>query len=433
MKVNMESNGACRRILKVEVASTEVDAEYDRVVQEYTKAATVPGFRKGKAPAQLIRQRYAKDIDEETCNSLIPKNYREALKAEGLSPVAVIGVSEVVMKRGQPMTFNITVDVPPEIKLPKYKGMALAGKKVDITDEQIDKAVDSIRERAATLETVAGVPIEAGHLVQVDYSGTCGGESIAAMVPKMAQLGSASDVWVRAGEGGLIPGLSAAIVGASTGETRKVTVTFPADFRAEALSGKQAEYSVTVKEVRRRVLPPMDEAFLKEMKVESVEKLREEIRTAMRGQSESAEKTRLKGEIAKELLEKTAFDVPESLVEEESRRIIQDIVSDSASRGMSREQIIEKRDDIRNMADKSSMENIKLEYILDAIATEEKITVDDAEVDKAIEEMAVRYRTEKEKLRQDIEKRGSLERIRRSLRVEKAFDLVLAQAKINVA
>ncbi|MEI6808667.1 MAG: trigger factor [bacterium] len=433
MKAIMESPAACRRILRVEVDSTEVDAEYNKIVLECAKASSVPGFRKGKAPVQLIRQRFAKDINEETCNSLIPRNYREALKAQGLSPVAVIGVSDVVMKPGQPMTFSITVDVPPEFKLPKYKGIELSGKKMEVTDVQIDKALDDLRARAATFEGVTGTPVETEHLVQMDYTGTCGGVSILEMVPKMSQLGIGKDVWARAGEGGLVPGLSAGLVGASIGETRNVSVTFPPDFRVVELAGKQADYSVTIKEVRRRVLPPIDEAFLKEFKIESIEKLREEMRAGMLKQIEGAEKARLKNEIARELIEKTSFDVPESLAEEESRRIVQDIVSDSTNRGMSREQIVEMREDILSVADKSSKDNIKLEYILDAIAAEEKLTVEESEVEKAIEDLAARYQSEKENIRQDLEKRGAMERVRRSIRVEKAFDLVIAQAKINIA
>lgn len=433
MKAIMESPSACRRILRVEVESSEVDTEYDKIVLEYAKGSSVPGFRKGKAPVQLIRQRFAKDLNEETCNSLIPRNYREALKSQGLSPVAVIGVSDVVMKRGESMTFSITVDVPPEFKLPKYKAIELTGKKMEVTDAQVDKALDDLRARAATFEAVTGTPVETEHLVQMDYSGTCAGVAIAGMVPKMAQMGTGKDVWVRAGEGGLIPGLSAGVIGASTGETRNVSVTFPADYRVVELAGKQADYSVTIKEVRRRILPPVDEAFLKEFKIESIEKLREEIRVGMLKQIEGVEKARLKNEIARELLEKTSFDVPESLAEEESRRIVQDIVSDSTNRGMSREQIVEKKEDILSMADKSSKDNIKLEYILDAVATEEKLTVEDSDVEEAIEAMAARYQAEKEKVRQDLEKRGAMERVRRSIRVEKAFDLVIAMAKINIA
>lgn len=432
MKVKMESPSACRRVLRVEVDSSDVDAEYEKVVTEYAKAASVPGFRKGKAPAQLIRQRFAKDISEETCNRLIPQNYREALKSQDLSPVAVIEVRDVVMKKGEPLTFSITVDVPPQFKLPKYKGIPLEGKKVEATEEQIDKAVEGLRTRASTFETVTGVPVEAGHLVQVDYSGTCEGVAIAETVPKTAQFGAAKDSWILAGEGGFVPGLGEGVVGISVGDTKTVPVTFPADFRLPVLAGKQAEYTVTVKAVRRRVLPPLDAAFLKQLGVESVEKLREEIRTGMLRQLEEMEKSRQKNELAKELLKRTPIEVPESLVEEESRRLVQDIVSDSTSRGMSREEIIGKREEILSAAGNSSKENIKLDYILDAIATEEKVTVDEAEVDKAVGEIAARYRTEKEKIRHDLEARGSMERIRRTIRVEKTLDLVLTQAKINV-
>lgn len=433
MKVKMESPSACRRVLRVEVDGSEVDAEHDKVVQEYARAASVPGFRKGKAPPQLIRQRFAKDISDEACNRLVPKNYRDALKSQDLSPVAVIEVSNVVMKKGEPLTFSITVDVPPQFKLPKYKGIALTGRKLEVTEEQIGKAIEGLRSRAATFETVSGSPVEPGHLVQVDYNGTCGGTPISGMLPKIGQFANGRDSWILAGESGLIPGLCEGVVGALSGETRNVSVTFPPDFRVDALKGKQAEYVVTVKEVRRRVLPPVDAAFLKQLGVESEEKLHEEIRGGMLRQMEEVEKARRKSEIAKELLARTPMEVPESLVDEENRRIIQEIVSDHTSRGISPEEIVKKGDEIRNTAGKSSKENIKLDYILDAIAMEEKVEVEDGEVEKAVEALAARYRTDKEKIRHDLEKRGVTERIRRSIRVEKTLDLVLAQARINIA
>ncbi|MEI6972396.1 MAG: trigger factor [bacterium] len=433
MKVKMESPSACRRMLQVEVDSGEVDAEYEKIVQEYTREITVPGFRKGRAPSQLVRQRFAKDISEETCSRLIPLKYREALKSQDLSPVTVIEVRDVVMKRGEPLTFSITVDVPPQFTLPSYKGIPLEGRKVETTEEQIDKTIEGLRARAATFETVSDTPIEAGHLVQVDYVGKCNGVPVIEITPKTAQFGTGKGAWILAGEDGLIPGLGAAIVGASVGDTRAVPVSFPADFRVEALAGKQAEYTVVVKAMRKRLLPQLDEAFLKQLGVESVEKLREEIRTGMQRQMADVEKARLRNELAKELLSRTTIEVPESLVEDESKRLVQEIVSDSTNRGMTREEIIGKRDEILSAAGTSSKDNIKLDYILDAIATEEKVTVDEEEVDRAVAGIAARYRTEHEKVRHDLEAKGQLERVRRGIRVDKTLDLVLSQAKVTVS
>lgn len=433
MKVKMESTSACRRVLRVEVESGVVDTEYDKVALEYAGEASVPGFRKGKAPIQLIRQRFAKGIAEETGNRLIPRYYREALKSQDVLPVAVIEVRDVVMKKGEPLTFCITVDVPPQFALPKYKGITLNGKKIETTDEQVEKALDGLRSRAAKYEAVTDKPVEAGHLVQIDYSGTCGGEPIGTIAAKAAQVGSGKGAWILAGESGFIPGLCEGVVGASIGDTRTISVTFPADFRVEVLAGKQADYVVEIKAVSRQILPPVDAEFLKQVGIDSAEKLRDEIRSGMLRQAEEAEKNRLKNEIAKELLERAPMDVPESLVEEESRKIIQDIVADSTRRGMSRDEIVEQHESIHSVAEKSSKNNIKLEYILDAIASEEKLTAEDGEVEEALEAIAARHRTDKEKIRQDLEKRGSMERIRRSIRVDKALELVLSQAKISIA
>jgi len=431
MKVRVEAAGGCRRVLKVEVEKDVVEVERGKVLQEYAAEASIPGFRKGRIPLQLVERRFAKDISEETRNRLIPRFYRDALKSENIKPVAVVEIKDTDFVNGEALSFSITVDVPPEFKIPKYKGMSLKGRKQEVSPDQVDKAIDAIRSQAATFEDVTGRAAEDGDLVQIDYEGMCDNVAVSELVPKAAQLGIGKDFWIVAGEpGGLIPGLSNSLVGAVVGEARSLNVTFPDDFKMKLLSGRQAVYKVTISGMRQRKLPALDDEFCKKVGLETVDKLRDEVRKSLVERGAAEEKARLKNEIAKELLEHTAMDVPESLVDEESRRIAQDIVSENSMRGVSRDEIVGRREDILDAATKSSIERIRMEYILDAIAGEEKITAEDAEVDKAVAAVAARYRTDPDVLRADLERRGAMERFRRNIRVDKALDFVFGQAKI---
>ena len=433
MKVTTESVGGCRRVLRVEVEAATVDAEYQKVLKEFAAAASVPGFRKGRAPAPLIERRYGAEVVEETRSRLLPQFYHEALRAENLSPVAVVEVKDVVLSKGHPLSFAVTVDVPPVFTLPAYKNLEIEEQAVAVADEDVQRTIDALRSQAATFVDLSGKPVEEGHLVQVDYLGTCEGKPVVEWVPRVPQVGKATDFWMQAGSGGgaFIPGLAEGVVGASIGETRTVAVEFPGDYRVSALAGRKAEYAVTIKAVRERKLPEMDAAFLKSLQVDSVEALKENVRKGMRHEAEREEQNRRKNAIVKQLLDRTTMELPESIVQEESRRIIQDIVSNSTARGVSRETIVDQRDGILNHATRTSQERVKSEYILDAIAEAEKIDASDEEVGTVLSAMASRHGVDGARLRREMERRGAIERVRRDLRIQKALDFVAAQAKVK--
>ena len=209
MKVRVENSGPCRRILHVEVDQAVADAEYENVTREYTKVAELPGFRKGKAPAQLVGRRFEKQIVGETSDRLVPKWYREALAAEKIEAVDVVDVSDVSFIKGQPFRFRVTVDIPPKFRLPKYKGLSVDGKKVDVADSDVDAALGRLRDQFARFEDAAADrALATGDMAQVDYKGVCDGTPLAAMSADLAMLGAAKDFWIFLGGRELIPGFA---------------------------------------------------------------------------------------------------------------------------------------------------------------------------------------------------------------------------------
>lgn len=431
MKVRVDQAGGCRRVIHVEVPKERVAEEYSGVVAAYAKSARIPGFRPGRAPLALVERSYAKDILQETRERMVPRCYHEALAQEKLEPVAVVDVKEEGMAKDRDFFFDVIVDVAPAFELPQYRGIALKRQTVDVTDASVDEAIGRMRDRMATFKDVTR-PIQKTDLAQVDFSGASNGQPLAELAADAPGLGTAKDFWMMIQEPELLPGMTAALVGASAGETRTVDVEFPADFRVPALAGRTAQYTVSVKAVREKILPPIDAEFLKMLQAESEDDLRSRVRADIQRSAEAEERRRLRNEVVGHLLRETKMeDLPRALVEDEARSIVQDIVYENTMRGATKEQIEERKDDILNVATQSSAERVKLNHILRRIAEQEKIAVEDREVDYQVGLMAGRYRMQPAQMRAELEQRGALEHIRRDIRSSKTLDFLLDQAQIT--
>lgn len=431
MNVTVENAGPCRKNLRIEIPAEKVGEEYTAVVNAYMKAVRIPGFRQGKAPSDLVKKHYAKEIEQEVKDRLIPAGYHDALKEQKLDPVAVLDVSEASLTLGQPMTFNVSLDVPPEFKLPEYFGVSLERKKVEVKDEQVADTIKHILDQHAKWDDVTGRPVQKGDLVQIDYEGLCENKMIEELAPKAAGLGKGKDFWTMADENAFLPGFAEGLLGANIGEKRQVLVDFKADFPEKAVAGRKCTYFADVKGIREKKLPAMDQGMLKSLGVESEDALKSRIREDMQKFGEEQETRRLKSEIVKHLLEKTKLEVPESVVQQETRDTVYDIVREQSYRGVSREEIETRKGEIFEAATKSATEKVKINYILHRIAEQEKIEATEEEVSARIAEMAPRYNAKPAELRAELEKRDAVGKIGEDIRVTKTLDLLLAKANVK--
>lgn len=433
MKVTVERESGCRRRLRIEVDRAVVDAELGRVTTEYAQAVTLPGFRKGRAPAAVVERHLSADIAEEARKRLVSDACRDALQAEKIDPVGVVGVQNVAVEKGAPLVFTVTVDVVPEFSLPNYRGLALTGRSVAVPDTEVEAAIERIRNRAATfVEAAADTPAAKGDMVQVNYSATCNGTPVKKLVPgDAAVLGEGQGVWMAAGEPGFIPGLEGVLLGIRKGETRKAAVKFPADFRVAALAGHEGTYALAATAVRSKALPELNEEFAKQFGATTVEDLKAKARSGLQRAAEEQDRTGLKDEISRILVESTAMELPESVVQDETRHIVRDVVTENTMRGVPRQRIEEHREDIVGAAEKSSQARVKLTFILDRIADKENIKVEPAEMDAHLASLALRYGTEKEALKADLEKNDAVSGMERSLRASKTLDFILASAVVK--
>lgn len=428
LKVKVDKAGPCRKTLHVEVPAEEVSKTFVNVTGSITKIARVPGFRKGKAPQKVVESHFKKEIEDEVKDRLLGLSYREAVAQENIEPVNVLAIDDLFVERDQPMTYKVQMDVEPEFKLPKYKGLALKEKKNEVTDEDVEKRVKSVLEHFARYEDTDR-EVRDGDMALVDFKGVCEGKPLEEIAPSAKGIGEAKDFWVTVTENGFLPGFDKGLAGAVKGDTREINVAFPDAIKIKELAGKAADYTVTVKNVREKVLPAIDEEFLKQVEFKSEDDFRAKIRETLDAEAEADAKSRLKDEVVKTLLSKTSMDLPETLVQEETLSLLLDLVRHNVQRGVSREELDKHSAELKTEAAKNAAEKIKMRYILQKIAEEESVSVEEKEVDDFIAGLArARHKTEPE-LREEIEKNESMDSIRLQLKIDKTLDFIIEQAK----
>lgn len=431
MKVRVEDKGSCRKIVHVEVPSDAVVGEYESVVNAFAKAARIPGFRPGKAPRNVVEKHYEKKISEETRDRLLPDLYRKAVDDKKVDTVNIIDVGHVEFVKDRGMNFSVTVDVVPEFKLPKYKKISLKKNKIEVKDSDVDNTLNRILENFSKFEDVKGRSVKRDDLVMVDYTSICDGKSVETIAAGSAGIGEGHDFWMMVSEPELVPGFCSGIEGADIGSTREIKVHFPDDYRVTVLGGKDAVYTVTVKNIREKVLPKLDDDLLKRFEVKSEAELRDKIRADLQKEQEQMEQVRLKNEITKYLLEKVDFSLPQSIVEHETELIARNMQERLAMQGGTKVQIEKERVNIIESARKNAEERVRVSYILQSIADEEKVEVSEDNMKERLQNMAARYGMTAAQLRSELQKRDALNNVKSEIRSDKTLDLLLEYAKIK--
>lgn len=431
MKVGVENKGPCRKLIAVEVPADAVNSGYNEILQMYKKAAKIPGFRKGKAPESIVEKTYTKEINEDVKERLLPSFYRQAINDKGIKPVAVVEINNVDFNKKKGLSFSVTVDVAPEFKLAKYKKIALKGESIDVTETDVNEAVGRLRESFSRFEDVHGRTVRSGDLVLIDYTGTIDGQPVGGLAPEASGLGGAKDFWALMDKPEFLPGFIDGVIGMDVGEKKELDVHFPDDYRVTQVAGKNAVYIVILKGIREKVLPELNEALFKKLEVDSEEALRRRIRDDIQKAKEQAEKSRLKNEISRVLLDKISCDLPESIVEQEVQMTVRSTVQNMIMQGMTRDRLNAQSEDLIKKAREVSAERVRLSYILNRIGDEEGIEVSDTELEKSIGAMAIRYGISPAQLRAEMEKNDRIEGLLEEIRANKTLDTILEYAKIK--
>ncbi len=431
MAVTIENTAPCRKRLRVEVDAERVAGTRAEIVQEFRKVANIPGFRPGKAPEPMVEKRYAGEIDEELRKRLIPESYREALAGQKLKVVGYPQVESVEYQPGRPLIYTAAVDIAPEFPLPDYKGIPLKKKTVEVKDEDVAKTLESVREQQTDFVTVEGRALRTGDFAVVSYTGVADGKPISELAPDAKGLGENKDFWLLISSESFLPGFCNQLLGAQAGEKRQVLVDFPADFPQQPLAGKKATFFVDIISIKEKKLPELNDELAKKLGVESLEKLKDTARKSLLADAESQQNGDLRRQIIDYLLSRAVFDLPESLVQQETRGIVYDVVRENTLRGATKEQLEEKKNEIFGFAAKNAQDRLRTSFILDAIAQAEQIKVEEGEVEERIQQLARRSRTTPDRLKAQLAEKGGLDEIEEQILVGKTLDFLVANAKIE--
>lgn len=430
MNVTVENLAPCKKLVRIEIESKDVDAAFDSMIRDFQRQATLPGFRPGKAPKDMVAKRYEKDIHDEVKKKLIPDAYRKAVDEQKLEVVGYPDIEEIQFGKGQSLQFAATIETAPEFQLPEYKGLPAKRETTTVTEEDVSRAVDMLRGRLVDYKT-AERAAAAGDIAVVTFTGTTDGKPIAELSPAAKGLSEQKGFWVELEPGKFIPGFAEQLTGAKAGDKRTVNVDFPADFGTAELAGKKAVYEVEVTEVKEKVLPPVDEALAKKYGAESVEKLMAGIRTDLENELNYKKSRSIRNQLMQELLNRVTFDLPESAVTNETRNVVYDIVMDSQKRGATREQIEKQRDQIYNAASDSAKGRVKANFLLRKIAEKEDIKVSQEEVARRIQTLAAMYQIPPDQFVKDLQKRNGVIEIYDQVASEKTLDFLAEHAKIE--
>lgn len=430
MNVTVENLAPCKKLVRFEVDAKAVDEAFEAVAKDFQRHAALPGFRSGKAPRDMVLKKYEKDIEEKVKQKLISETYRQGLKEQKLSVVGYPDVEEIQFGRGQALQFAATIETAPEFELPEYRGLPAKRETTSVSEADIDRALAALQNQQAVFEK-ADRPVAAEDFVVVNYTGTTDGQPITDVAPTARGLTEQKNFWIEVKADSFIPGFSEQLIGAQAGDKRTVTVNFPADFVTPQLAGKSGVYDVEVVEVKRRVLPSLTDAFAQTYGADTMEKLREGIRKDLQNELNFRQKKGIRNQIVKSLLDKVSFDLPEAHVQQETRNVVYDIVSENQKRGATKEAIDGQKEQIYSVANQGAKERVKAAYLFQRIAEKEGIRVLPAEVDGRIATMARAYEMPPQKFLKELEKRDGLPEIHQQLLHEKVIDFLQENAKIE--
>lgn len=430
MNVTVENLAPCKKLMRVEVEAQKVDETFDTVTKSFQREAVLPGFRAGRAPRDMVVRKYEKDILDEVKRKLISDSYRAAVSDKKLDVLGNPDIEEIQFSRGQPLQFAATVETAPEFELPEYKGLPVKREARSVSDQDVEMAIKTLRDREVNWNTVQRAA-QTGDVAVVNYTGTCEGKPITEIAPTAAGLTEKQNFWVEIQPNSFIPGFADQLVGASAGDKRAVQVDFPADFVTPQLAGKKGEYQVEIVEVKETVLPPLDDAFAKKYNAETFDQLKQGVRKDLENELQFQKNKNTRNAVIRALMDRVQFDLPETAVAQETRNVVYNLVQENAKRGVSRDIIEQQKEQIYSAAATSAKDRVKVAFLLQRIAEKEDIKVSQEEIAARIQSLAAMYQIPPDKFARDLQKRNGLIEIYDQIMNEKVLTFLEENAKIE--
>ena len=422
-----------RRRVTVSILSNQISKEENSLVKEFAKSVKIPGFRQGKVPSNLIKKRFTKELGYELHRKLITATYQKALDSIDEEVFSMVEMGEISVDTGKDSEVEVTFDVIPNFELPTYKGLNLEVGTIEVQTKEVDEKLELIQNQRSSYEVIEGREVQKGDFVRCSYTGTIGEQLVADIVPNNPIYGSQKGTWEEAGAEST-PGVSAVvqgIIGMSVNETKSFEETFAQEFDIEQLAGKTVSYSVSVEEIRERVKPKLDQDFFKEFEVNSLESLRNKVKSDLYAEKEVLKKNRQRVELLEKISESLSFPIPESALETELKIVTQKKTMDLIQSGKSKEEIEFQKGKIIEEARPNAERSVRQQLLLKKISKVEKLEINQQEMAQYAYQEAYRMRISPEEFIKNLKKDQSrLQKLQQNILNIKAMDLIVKEAKV---
>ncbi|SDI92051.1 trigger factor [Salimicrobium halophilum] len=426
MSAKWEKKEGNQGTLTVEVSAEEFDKALDQAFKKVVKQVQVPGFRKGKVPRKIFEGRFGVEaLYQDALDIILPEKYTEAVQETGIEPVDQPDVDVDQIEKGQPLIFTADVTVKPEVELGEYKGLEVEDADTNVTDEDVEEELKRQQENQAELVVKEEGEIENGDTVVMDFEGFVDGEAF--------EGGQADNYSLEIGSGTFIPGFEEQLLGKKAGDETQVTVTFPEDYHAEELAGKEATFEVKIHEVKGKELPELDDEFAKDVdeEVESLDELKKKTRENLEQQKQQEAENQKRETLVNKASDNASVEIPDAMVDSELDRMISEFEQRLQMQGMTKEMYFQftGQDDnqLREQMKEDAQKRVKTNMTLEAIAQAENVEITEEDVDKELENMASMYQTDIANLKQMLG--GNTDMVKDDLKIQKAIDVLEQNSK----
>ena len=428
MTAKWEKKEGNQGTLTVEVEAAKFNDALDQAFKKVVKDVQLPGFRKGKVPRGLFEQRFGvESLYQDAVDIVLPEAYTAAVEETGISPVDQPDVDISQIEKGEPLIFTAEVTVKPEVKLGDYKGLEVEAEDIEVSEEDVNEEIENQRQRLAELVVKEEGAVEDGDTVVIDFEGFIGEEAF--------EGGTGKNHTLEIGSGSFIPGFEEQLIGKETDADTEVNVTFPEDYHAEDLAGKEAIFKVKIHEVKTKELPDLDDEFAKDVdeEVETLAELTEKTKDRLTEQKKTSADNAKREALINQASEGAEIDIPEVMVENELERMVSEFEQRLQQQGMTLEMYSQfsgqGQDELKEQMREDAQKRVQTNLVLEAIYEQEGLEVSDEDIDKELESMSSMYQMDVEQLKQMLG--GNTDMLKDDLKFSKAIDFLVENSKVK--
>src|SRR5215211_4142836 len=434
MKIEVEKQPGSISTLQIELPPEEVSKEWDAIATSFARFAKIPGYRPCKAPRTVIEKRFRKEIQDELTKKLVSKSYHEAVEQEQLRVASLTNIENIEFGEDRSMRFRATVVTAPDFELPDYKEIPVQVPDIKISEAEVEAAIERLRDQSADFVDVPERALQMGDFAVLDFEGSMENKPISEIAPQASKnLQGGKKFWLHLESENFLPNFCEQLIALKPGEPRLVIVNFPNDFQVKELAGKKADYAVTLREIKEKVLPPIDDTLAaKLVPGKTLADLREMIEHDLEHATEhDAERTK-EAQIIKYLHERIQAELPPALLQNETRRALGELVQRNRERGATDDMLKEKEKELIDAAAGMAAHRLKTNFILHRIAEREHVQITKEDVDSRIRQEAARYDISPDKMRKELQQRNALDDLAEQLLLGKTLDFLKANASIEL-